>query len=146
MIIASSPDESIFAWTSHEIESSGLLAPWPDCFKDSGNVVLRLDKSSPAAPRVYEMTNQGLKFPAPFVYHYSTKNKAISLTLHCWKMQQGNWRAVVLFLNNVGGYWKRVRCSEFGEAKEVKMFTRGRFLRGVPPVQEICIPQRSIMK
>lgn len=41
-IITSSSDESVFAWTSDKFESSGLLAPWPDCFKNSGDVVLRI--------------------------------------------------------------------------------------------------------
>ena len=30
-IIRIHPDESIFAWTSNKLQSSGLLAPWPDC-------------------------------------------------------------------------------------------------------------------
>ncbi len=94
------------AWRSNKIESSGLLAPLPDCFRDSGDIVLRPDKRKlPFDARgVYQMASQGLRFPAPFAFWFTSKKKEVELTLKCWIMQQGKWRAVVLFLSNVGGY------------------------------------------
>ena len=62
-IMHNSGDESIFALTSDDPRPSGLLAPWPDCFKNSGNIWLRPEKYRSRGP--YEMTNQGLCIPVP---------------------------------------------------------------------------------
>ena len=56
MIISTSIDESIFAWRSDKLENSGLLAPWLDCFRDSGNTVLRPDKITDARGN-YQLTS-----------------------------------------------------------------------------------------
>ena len=155
MIITSSTDESIFAWRSDAFESSGLLAPWPDCFRHSGNVILRPDKISHARES-YQMTSQGLKFPAPIMlvkniefkgpeYLMSGMSKDVDLSIQCWTMEQGELRAVVLFLSKNGGYWKRVRCGELGTAKKVKMKSWTQF--GAPAFSlDIYIPQKEVVK
>ena len=146
MIISSIPDESVFAWTSNTMESCGLLAPWPDCFRDSGDIVLQ-PKKCPEPRGPYQMTSQGLMFPAPITYVVKrNERKDIKLSLKCWMMRQQKWRAVVLFLSNAEGYWKRVRCSELGGARKVKLYTKGRFMRGIPWTQNIYIPQKNIVK
>ena len=131
MIISNSSDESIFAWRSQRFQSSGLLAPWPDCFRYSGDVVLRPDKIS-YTRAAYQMTGQGQSFPAPLYlvwdvevktpsHFFGAKNKEIEMTMQCWTRQQGELNAIALYLDRVGGYWKRVRCGEWGLAKKVRM-------------------------
>ncbi|KAK3174150.1 hypothetical protein OEA41_001394 [Lepraria neglecta] len=154
MIIGSSSDESIFAWRLEKFESSGLLAPWPDCFRYSGDVMLRLDKIS-YTRAAYQMTGQGLRFPAPLYlvwdvenktpsHFFGAKNKVVEMTIQCWTMQQGKLRAIVLFLDRVGGYWKRVRCGEWGSAKKVRM--EHWMQPGGARSYDIYIPQREIVK
>ena len=155
MIIASSTDESIFAWRGDQFESSGLLAPWPDCFRHSGDIILRPDKISHPRPS-YQMTSQGLKFPAPILlvknieykgpeYLLSGKAKDVDLSIQCWVMEKGEPRAVVLFLSKSGGYWKRVRCGEWGTAKTVKMKSWVQI--GAPALTlDIYIPQREVVR
>ena len=155
MIIGSSTDESIFAWRSDRFESSGLLAPWPDCFRHSADIILRPDKISHARPS-YQMTSQGLQFPAPIMlvkdieykgpsYLLSGKAKDVDLSIQCWRMEKGELRAVVLFLSKSGGYWKRVRCGELGSARTVKM--KSWMQIGAPAFTlPIDIPQREVLR
>ena len=142
MIISSSPDESIFAWRSDKLESSGLLAAWPDCFRDSGDIVLRPDKDSrPREP--YQMTAQGLRFPTPLYWRTPPHSKGnMKLSLKCWRMQQGKLRAVVIFLSHAGGYWQRIKCNELGGARRVKLVSG--YPGGHTP-RQIYIPQRDIV-
>ena len=154
MIIGSSSDESIFAWKSEKFASSGLLAPWPDCFKGSGDVVLRPDKISYARAD-YQMTGQGLRFPAPLYlvwdveqktpsHFFGAKNKVIEMAIQCWTMEEGELRAIVLFLDRTGGYWKRVKSGEWGYAKKVRMEHWAQ--PGGARSHNIYIPQREINK
>lgn len=141
MIISSIPDESVFAWKSDKMKSSCLLAPSPDCFRNSGNIVLRPgENSKPREP--YQMTAQGLRFTAPM-----TERKSFStLTLNCWRMQEKKWMAGKLILNNTGGYWKRVRCNRMGWRRSVgKCAKANRCTSRTPPTQQIYIPQRDVV-
>ena len=94
LIITKSSDESIFAWWSSRFESSGLLAPRPDCFRDSGDVVLRPDKISYARAD-FQMTGQGPRFPTPMYLVYDVEQKTIAhalgakkevveMAMQCW--------------------------------------------------------------
>ena len=42
-----SPDESLFAWRDERVTSSGLLAPWPTCYLESKNLIIRSWKYAP---------------------------------------------------------------------------------------------------
>jgi len=85
-ILESSTDESIFAWTVPEQRLTcyrkggqapntwnwppspcrwGLLAPSPDCFRGSGDVVIILDKIVASLAGGYKWTHQGLQFEKP---------------------------------------------------------------------------------
>lgn len=154
LIVTKSSDESIFAWRSPKFESAGLLAPWPDCFRDSGDVVLRPDKISYARAD-FQMTGQGLRFPAPMYLVYDVeqktiahalgaKKKVVEMAMQCWTGDEREPRAIVLYLNKVGGYWKRVRCDEWGLAKKVKMSPT--IQPGSAPPYDIYIPQRQVLK
>ena len=142
MIISSIPDESVFAWRSDKIGSSGLLAPWPDCFKDSGDIVLLPEETR--IREAYQMTAQGLRFPAP-ITEYS---RDIYLGLQCWRMREKEWMAVVLFLSYTGGYWKRIKCNEWGARRDVtlELSTTARSWRpNTGPTRQIYIPQRDVV-
>ena len=147
MIISGSPDETIFAWRSDKIKSSGLLAPWPDCFRGSGNIFLLPDKKpSPLTTRgAYQMTNQGLRFPIPAQNRSMTEVREFKLTLKCWFPQQGKWMAVVIFLSSIGGYWKRIRCNDLGKAMKVQVCIANLFSNR-PITEDLYIPQRVINK
>ena len=78
-------------------------------------------------------------------YLLSGKAKDVDLSMQCWMMEKGDLRAVVSFLSKKGGYWKRVRCGEFGLAKTVKMKSWVQF--GAPALTlDIYIPQREVVK
>ena len=149
MIISSIPDESIFAWTTDKVKYSGLLAPWPDCFRDSGDIVLRPENFKPREP--YQMTVQGLRFPAPI-----TEDEGyFGLSLQCWRMQNNEWMAVVVSLSSKGGYWKRYKCNELGGKRSVELETSSAYrfwnviccgLSNTPRTLEIYIPQRHVFK
>ena len=94
LIITKSSDESIFAWRSPSFESSGLLAPWPDCFRDSGDVVLRPDKIS-SGRADYQMTGQGLRFPAPMYLVVDVEQRTPSHFLGAKKKGRGDGDAVL---------------------------------------------------
>ena len=94
LIITKSSDESIFAWRSPRFESAGSLAPWPDCYRDSGDVVLRPDKSSYARAD-FQMTGQGLRFPAPMYLVYDLEQKTIAHALGAKTEGRGDGYAVL---------------------------------------------------
>jgi hypothetical protein len=109
MLLQESNDESIFAWKSKsDSDSSGMLAPWPDCFEDSRNITHMSKKYKPRP--IYEMTNRGLKFPIPNFMWKMPKN--IKLTLNCWQMGAGRKDTVTIHLKKTNGQWRRVHCNE----------------------------------
>lgn len=64
-IMRKSTDHSIFAWEDREREDEeneyGLLAPYPACFRDSGNIIHReAMRTSP-----FSMTNSGIQLNVP---------------------------------------------------------------------------------
>lgn len=157
-LIQNSRDESIFAWQSATLKKSGLLAPWPDCFRDSGNVQLRSDQYRPRG--AYSMTNQGLSFPAPssIVGDYSLnphpfchpmpfrrrkieKGRIVQVPLYCWVQTAEGWRAINVSLGIVDGIWQRVDCHKFEYSKSIKWKSRGDFSAGLLSTTWIDIPQ-----
>ncbi|KAK0507585.1 hypothetical protein JMJ35_010108 [Cladonia borealis] len=154
VIIGGSPDESIFAWTSHKYETSGLLAPWIDCFRHSGNVFLRPDKITYFRGS-YQMASGGLNFPGPaYLVGYlelgdaiarRIASKKIEMPTQCWTLQNGEPRAIVLYMSKEGGYWKRIRCGEWGTASKVKMKSKWQW-SGPALMINIHVPQRETLK
>ena len=142
MIISSIPDESVFAWRSDKIKDFGLLAPWPDCFRDSGDIVVRPKKTR--IREAYQMTAQGLRFPAPIMEY----ERVISLDLQCWRVQKEELMAVVLFLSDTGGYWRRIKCNEWGGTRRVELEVSSLARSWQPdtrPTRQIYIPQRDVV-
>ena len=128
-IIEKNPDESIFAWTSDKLNSSGLLAPWPDCFKNSHDVILRPEKYRSRGS--YSMTNQGLRFPAPMFQfidqatspfdYFRSRRKRNELSLQCWRLQAGRPKAISIKLRRVGANWERYDCHTLDLSDSVKL-------------------------
>ncbi|KAL9628229.1 MAG: hypothetical protein Q9204_006020 [Flavoplaca sp. TL-2023a] len=88
-IIKQSDDESIFAWFCDEegrstFFMSGLVAPSPRCFAESGQIVTPpyLDRKQP-----YSQTNKGLAYAIPRPRNWTKKEPALdehySLCLEC---------------------------------------------------------------
>ena len=142
MIISSIPDESVFAWRSDKIGSSGLLAPWPECFRDSGAVVLQPGEIR--TREAYQMTAQGLRFPVP-ITEYA---RDIELSLQCWRMKGKELRAIVICLSYTGGYWKRIECNFWGATTYINLelsTTARSWHPNTGPTRQIYIPQRDVV-
>ena len=115
-IIKRSPDESIFAWTTVSDTSTGMLAPWPDCFAQSGDITLQAHLQKKRFP--YVMTNQGLEFQAPYkgaAYqggeYFKLTERKLSIALNCWRgSPEGNLSAVTITLARHGNVWRRIEC------------------------------------
>ena len=125
-IIKQSDDESIFAWTLPEqavFASFGLLAPWPTCFANSGNIEAFRAPSKERFP--YQMTNQGLRFEVPVAAIQgqkpisNTKEKEdpaelnrLSFVLNCWRKVDKKFFAITIELKKLAASWHRVSCKE----------------------------------
>ncbi|KAK0251003.1 hypothetical protein LTS09_013894 [Friedmanniomyces endolithicus] len=128
-------DETLFAWTAPQDgelqcyggqpwtppnDRWGLLAPSPDCFKDSGDLI-RNFKPRPGGG--FQLTHQGVVFELPYMdtrskWGYDFKD--ISLALKCSRgglqIVLELWRA-----SKDDVAWERMQCSSLGKpAKEKK--------------------------
>lgn len=122
-IIKQSNDESIFAWTlpNYSVYTSfGLLAPWPICFADSGDI----DRDRAIQRRFpYQVTNQGLQFEVPVAAiqrrNYPTGPDTLSLVLNCRrKNDEGSLNVTVkLWRPWIPGEvsWRR-QCTRLGRS------------------------------
>ena len=142
-IIKQSDDESIFAWTLPKDFHYGLLAPWPTCFANSGDIA---PVSFPAKKRMfpYQMTNQGLLFEVPVAAN-PDKATELSLALNCCRGKEGSKVAVTVEIAKFQDslfdpvIWLRQSCSRPGLSQIVKESTGGDERRGL----QIKIPQPS---
>ncbi|KAL9037656.1 MAG: hypothetical protein Q9214_005603 [Letrouitia sp. 1 TL-2023] len=137
-------DESIFAWRRsyprgypEASKCSGLLAPWPDAFEQSGDVRLRPEKYRSRGP--YELTKDGLRLPVPisiageagygnFLGRIKALRNALfgttrSLPLQCWMETLEGWRTISLTIRKVNGNWQRVQNDSFEQRTWVKWMT-----------------------
>ena len=128
-ILENSRDESIFAWTSPgQLTSSGLLAPSPECFAGSANVVSSYEKNKPRPP--HRIVMDALEFWVPAGHNdqdalasmlKSKFKKNMDVTLNCWEPSPtgDGMRAIRLVFKKESGRWRRVNCSGFGYSKKV---------------------------
>ena len=165
-IIKNSQDESIFAWTSNRYESSGLLAPWLDCFKHSGDVFYHT-RHRPRGP--YRLTNQGLEFSTGDTFGVleadrslvSTKidpdrdiatqasETVIHLVLYAWRRNPATGvseNITITLRQSVTAdvpkydFWERIDCGELGTVRGWIEMTRSEIGR-VPRPETIYVPQ-----
>ena len=135
-IINANPlDESILAWTSTE-PSSGILAPRPDCFRDSGDLTVTSPFHKYQPRTVYRISNRGLEISiavitSQWTYMNPLKQTAIfhlgkyvkknvDLTLNCWKVGKEGPSTVVIHLEKDDrGFFYRTNCDKLDWTKAV---------------------------
>jgi Heterokaryon incompatibility protein (HET) len=118
-------DESIFAWTIDDAESSephGLLAPWPSCFARSDSLTIK-------CPNLLKQQQQGrgysvqkgetrgieFKIPGRLVDHgnsvelntlIANRRSSYKLGINCWKASEEEAGSVTIDLaKDAKGYW-----------------------------------------
>lgn len=83
-------DQSVFAWDyptaiSHklpEFESYGVLAPWPSCFRNTGNLTVKSKKLDKPQVRC-RSEGQGIEFQVPTSITREDKITSYELGLSC---------------------------------------------------------------
>lgn len=119
-ILASSDDESIFAWYNSSLwyDSKGLLADRPEDFSDSGDIVrASIDKDRPP----FSMTNKGLRIEL-FLFP-SERENIFYAPLNCVRQNSGD--PVALYLD-------RTPNQTPGLFKNTDEFRREDYLGNVP--------------
>ena len=151
-IIKKSDDESIFAWITDTPSQTlgGMLAPWPDCFAQSGEVRIHprlLIKRFP-----YVMKNQGLEFQAPYRRtkprgreHYMLTDDKISIALNCWRRGPEGPLSVTIKLARDGNFWRRIECDRWKSSKSVQKSIHNTHGGGLSKaVALLYIPQKGL--
>jgi hypothetical protein len=136
-------DESLFAWQLPEnrllncFRSSGhapefkqsqwgLLAPSPDCFKKSGNVVIVQKDLVQRQGSGFQKTAQGLLLTLPLLEAenwFRMRKSEITFPLNCWRLY-GNQRreTIVLTLRKDSGrVYRRAQCERLGSQRGAKV-------------------------
>ena len=151
ILMESSIDESIFAWTipdqgltcykEHFPQASqwapkdwGLLAPSPDCFAKYSDLFVLPDLYVPRLSGGYKWTQQGVQFQMPMVAGTEVTNifgvarNEVTLALNCWTNgTDGKRYNINVQLLKTGNVYKRVQCNELGKKKGSKPKTNSRF-------------------
>ena len=131
-LLESSTDESLFAWTIprhglmcyRSLGSSiawapkewGLLAPSPDCFAHSGNIVVVPERVVTRPFGGYRMSPRGLVLHSPLKGHTDVMNflgrprSQIVFVLNCWTVENGKLLTIHVELHKRGEEYVRVNC------------------------------------
>lgn len=117
-----SPVESI---PKFELQRSswGLLAPSPDCFRATRDLVVLRDKIVPRFGGGFQRTYQGVYVALPLGLTKSrltgTRRKQIGLVLNCWRLDdQHNPTPVVIELSRAkDGMFTRTQCEQLESKK-----------------------------
>ena len=136
-IINSHPlDESILAWTSNEFgddEQPGILAPRPDCFKNSTNLTVQSPSHKYKPRNTYHLSNKGLEISVRmgtktrlFINVLTggnrssqtlTRRNKLEVTLNCWEVgRQSPATAVIHLQRDNRGFFYRTNCKALGWA------------------------------
>ncbi|KAI9053217.1 hypothetical protein LZ554_002184 [Drepanopeziza brunnea f. sp. 'monogermtubi'] len=149
-LIEFSTDESIFAWTiprsglecyrglglapEFSPRSWGILAPSPDCFRDSSQVFVEPRKVVPRFGGGYRWTQQGVQFNMSAlpgaemnswlgncVCFAGRSRKEITMPLNCWVYgTDGTTLTIVLQLVKTNNGYRRQQCQFLGKKKGAK--------------------------
>lgn len=145
-LIESSPDESIFAWTTpaeglacfqefgqtpkFSPQNWGMLAPSPDCFKQSGDIVVFPDRVVPRLNGGYRWVQQGVQFDMGVAANTEASNffgqprSNINLPLNCWRVgPDGKVYTIVIDLVQANHTYVREKCNVLGHKKNAKPST-----------------------
>ena len=125
-IVKYSNDHSIFAWNDEKgtAGESGLLAPSPNCFRQSGAYVHTptLHVNEP-----FSLTNKGLSIVLPLQKHQMQYVASIDCSV------EGGFLGVYLEYDQVKGVYRRVRAGELckvlkgGRGQPQRLYIRHRF-------------------
>lgn len=140
-IINSHPlDESILAWTSKELgddKQPGILAPRPDCFKDSAKLTVASPSHKYVPRTTYHLSSKGLEISVRmgtktrlffgngsndmiFFGEALTRRNKLDVTLNCWKANaEGPATVVIRLQRDNRGFFYRTNCEGLGWARSV---------------------------
>ncbi|MCJ1288808.1 hypothetical protein MMC34_000337 [Xylographa carneopallida] len=141
MLMENSTDDSIFAWTIPKKglqcyrmlgklelwapSSWGVLAPSPDCFGESRDLVIA-DK---VIPRPVSWTPNGVQFSVPQKSGTEATNwlglprSEVNLALNCCRHVNGKPLRVVIHLSRSNGTYFRIQCHDLSPTKRAKPST-----------------------
>jgi hypothetical protein len=113
------PTESI---PTVEQSKWGLLAPSPDCFASSGDLVIIHRNVVPRLAGGFQRTHQGVNLTLPLretkKSFIGTDKKEISLTLNCWKRDDP---VVIELSRDPSGMWWRAQSDRVVPKKGAKV-------------------------
>ena len=155
-------DESLFAWKRpqdgilqsyrHEPrvqyfkhDKWGLFAPSPDCFKNSGNIVVKKDLVHMRPNGDFRLSHQGIVFSLPSTdvkHRFGGLRNEINFPLQCWRNGSGGVsETIVLKLARVpNGEIFRAQCNNLTSQKGVKISSKGGVVIAVAqPRLDMCI-------
>ncbi|KAL8676594.1 MAG: hypothetical protein Q9224_007270, partial [Gallowayella concinna] len=144
-LIDNSTDESIFAWSTpsaglscyrslghvpkFESREWGLIAPSPNCFSRSKDIVLLPNLHVPRLSGGYQWGQQGVTFQMSAVPSAELRNiwgfprSKVTMPLNCWRYgSDGEAHGVILELVKMGkeSTFRRVQCDVLGQKKGAK--------------------------
>ena len=135
-------DESLFAWkrpqddelkcfrgfgTAPKFENNkwGLLAPSPDCFKDSGDIVIVQRKLKQRIAGRFQKTSEGIFLTLPLLEVQNFlrfTHSQISFPLNCWRQNNQVLSTIVLQLSRDSGRtYYRTQCNQLGSRQGAKV-------------------------
>ncbi|MCJ1253722.1 hypothetical protein MMC24_001534 [Lignoscripta atroalba] len=128
-LMMESSDESLFAWTMPEKGNKnwGMVAPSPDCFLDSSDVVVITDKVVQRLEGGYNWVQQGVQFQVSFKAGTEYTNllgmprKEVEFPLNCWRRNaSGAPETVVLQLVKNNNGYQRGQCNKLKVKRNAK--------------------------
>ena len=127
-------DESIFAWRSPTgtknpespiITSCGLLAPWPTCYLESGNLTIRSRRYAPRKGlEAFKVAGGGIELQAPnklpangnaaeWMKIRAALRRNYWLKLNCCEAGTGIRNTITIHLRKEKGSWRKVDCERW---------------------------------
>ncbi|KAL9118640.1 MAG: hypothetical protein Q9187_004815 [Circinaria calcarea] len=141
MLIESSSDDSIFAWTipreglkcyrgigklkMWKPPNWGLLAPSPDCFRESGDLVI----PDRVIPRPFNLAQGGVQFMVAqksgteATNFFGLPRKEVNLALNCCRHVNGQTLYVVIHLLKANNGYVRVQCGSLDPTRNARPST-----------------------
>ncbi|KAK3716627.1 hypothetical protein LTR37_006257 [Vermiconidia calcicola] len=127
----------------------GLLAPSPDCFKQSeelGDVVILQDKVRPRLGAGFQRTHQGIFVTLPYPevrnHAFGYLKKKVRFPLNCWRLEKGRVKTIVLELErDSNDSLLRTKCDKLEGDPSAKVGnTRSKMAFGVDQGSMFTVP------
>ncbi|KAH9890202.1 hypothetical protein F4778DRAFT_752946 [Xylariomycetidae sp. FL2044] len=165
-------DESLFAWRADAVESAGLFAPAPGCFRDCGDLVYERRLAKFRHPRQREMLDSTNTFtlelpisvyiPTPLlcmtcgipawftVVPYTATMRAVrehSVRLNCWTRDPASGRLAAVEISmaqQADKTWRRVDCGRVSYSSILRIFPS--MLLGVTSNMQLRVVNQTAYK